>query len=435
MIDVLDRLLPEVERVTMTGPVEPQPDDPSAIVVSRRSSQPDPWRCTGYEFEDVVASVTRATLVDRTARFDTHATSSTLVRRSSEVLLHLSAGRVRGPGSYERLSPPRQPADILVVYCQHPYDVLAVVGMGDLRRWAHKAICFVEEVYITELDRWAGASAVLNGFDHVWVSNEDTVPHWQDRLDTKLGYLPFSVDAERFAPKRVGRPRPIAVSNIGRRSETTHNALYDWSLATDHLYHFDSMRPGAVKDPAQHRVMMATMLQRSAVAVSNRGVGGRPKETNWQGSLPPRFFEAAAAGAVLLGVAPDLPGMSAYFGWTDSHLPMAFDEPEAGAIVAHLLDQTERMTIASRRNIAQCLRRHDHVHRLAAMMAAVGVPLGPLAAARQVRLAELATMHETAPVGTRTSESAPVGTRTRESAPPGTSESAPVGTFPVRGRA
>ncbi len=404
MIDVVDRIHPEVERVAMTGPSEPNPDDPSAIIVSRRSALPDPWRCTGYEFEDVVAAVTQATMLDRAPRFESHPTSSTFVRRSSEALLHLSAGRLKGPGSYERVAPPKEPADFLVVYCQHPYDVLAVVGMGDLRRWARTSICFVEEVYITELDRWAGAAAVLNRFDHVWVSNEDTVPHWQDRLDAPLGYLPFSVDTERFAPKRVGRPRAIAVSNIGRRSEITHHALYDWSLATDRLYHFDSMRPGAVKDIRQHRVMMANLLQRSSIAISNRGVGGRPAETNWQGSLPPRFFEAAAAGAVLVGVAPDLPGMRAHFQWTDAHLPMAFDEPEAGAIVGHLLDQTERMAIASRRNIAQCLRRHDHVHRLEVMLASVGIALGPRAVARKDRLSALADLHESASVGTRTSE-------------------------------
>ena len=387
--------------------VAPDDADPSIVIVSRRKAQPDPWRCTGYEFEDVAAAVTRSTLVAPGLWIERQARLQTVARRSSELLLEYSGGRVSGRGPFERLTPPSRPADLLVLYCQHPYDALVVLGMGDLRRWADRAVCVVEEVYITELDRWAGASALLGRFDHVWVSNEDTVPHWQSRLDTPLGYLPFSVDAERFAPKEVGRARPIAVSNIGRRSEVTHRSLYEWSVATDQLYHFDSMRPGLVKDPVQHRVLMASMLQRSSVAISNRGVGGRPQETNWQGSLPPRFFEAAAAGCVLLGVAPELPGMQEYFGWTDSHLPMAFDEPEAGDIVARLLAQPERLAAASRRNVAQCLRRHDHVHRLDVMCSAVGVPLGPAAAARRQRLDALADLHEGAPVGTRVADPGP----------------------------
>ncbi len=376
-------------------PVRNAGTDPSIVVISRRGSSAEPFRCGGYEFEDVVAEVSAATMVlPERGRFGAG------LQRIGSLVQRRTGGRLAGPRSYRRPTRATDRADLLIVRCQLPQDVNVVLSLGDLSRWADKSICYLEELYIDHFDHFAGVVSLFDRFDAVFLGMEDTALAWQSSLRVPVTYLPFSVDALRFAPKVVGGPRPIAVMNIGRRSEVTHQALYDWSRRTSRLYYFDSMKPGPVRDFGQHRSLMADMLGHSSIAISNRGVGSDPAETSFQYSTPPRYFEAAAAGAVLVGLESELPGMEANFGWADSHISMSLDEPDAGQIVQDLLDQPDRLAAASRRNVVESLRRHDHLHRIDTILEAVGLAAGPRAEPRRQRLAEVARHHETAPVGT-----------------------------------
>ena len=366
--------------------------DPRVAVLSARAARREVFRCAAYEFEDVVADVG-----------DTHLAAPPPGRlgtgarlRGARQITRRSQGRIT-PRVHDTVDAPSEPADVVVVYCQNPADT-EITAHLDLRRWGRRAVCFVEEVYVTEIDRWRGHNKLLDRFDHVWVANEDTVRAWQPHLRTPLAYLPFSVDALRFAPPVPAHPRTVDVMNIGRRSPVTHEALFEWARTTGHMYYFDSYRVGAVHDHRQHRWLTAAMLQRSRIAVSNRGVGSAPERTRWQASVPPRFFEAAAAGAVLVGVAPDLPGMAACFGWEGAHMPMAFDEPAAGDVVARLLADPMELGTISRRNVIESLRRHDHLYRLATMLSAVDVPLGPGTRSRLEQLERLAARHATSDV-------------------------------------
>lgn len=365
--------------------------DPTCVVVSQRALSRELSRCYGYELEDVLVGLTGGRLVAPTPRRSFGGRGAAAEKVVNQIRRR-TKGRVTPPSGLT-VDAPGPVADVLYAHVQLFRDVPSMRALGDLARWATVSVCYIEEVWARDLRSMAPFVADLEAFDHVFIGVEGTVGPLSEALSTPVSYLPYSVDTLVFAPS-ARRERWIDVTNIGRRSPVTHAALYEWSASGERFYYYDSARPLEFKSASEHRRMLARLLGASKISISNRGVGAEPAAGGgWEEALPARYFEAAAAGAVLVGAPPELPGMAEHFGWTDAVVPMDFDEPDAGAVIEAMLVDPDRLAAASQANIVGCLDAHDHLHRLTVMLGAVGVELGPSARARAEALAERRAQH------------------------------------------
>lgn len=88
-----------------------------------------------------------------------------------------------------------------------------------------------------------------------------------------------------------------------------------------------------------------------------------PEQTRGQVEFGFRYFEGAAAGTVLIGQIPDSDEFNSSFAWHDAVIALP-DEPDA---LYQLLDQLEadskRVEAIRKRNIRECLLRHDWSNR------------------------------------------------------------------------
>ena len=341
----------------------------------------------GYEIEDLYVELLDAKLV--VPRFRS-ARLSPYYERATRVARRVSRGRFSPPGGAAMTSEDFGSVDFAYFHAQFPRDLAVLEAMGNWRQRVGAAVCFIEEAWVSDIDAMAGFGRWLEQFDAVFIGLADSATAWTHRVDVPVSYLPYSVDALGFSPRDPDHPRGIDVINIGRRSEVTHGSLVDWSRQTGRFYYFDSFRPLEVKDPSEHRLMLSTLMRNSRVAITNRGIGADPTRTLQQHALPARYFEAAAAGAVLVGARPNVVEFDDEFDWTDSIIDLAYDEPDAGEMVDTLLTQSDRLDTAARRNVAECLLRHDHVYRLEAMASAVDVELGENTEKRKATLRDAA---------------------------------------------
>ena len=359
-----------------------QADQPRVLVLSQRDLRPRVSRCVGYEFEGLVAKLSD------TEWAVPHQSPAGFL---PEVAVNRMNKRFRSAAVLKAPFPRLEPGDgfdVMLATMQLPSDLTTLAAVPNWRKRTQKAVCYIEEMWAVELDRWQGHIKLLDQFDHVFLGSLGTVDALQARLKTKVSYLPFGVDALRFmAPP--GAPRWIDVMNIGRRSPITHRALLDWADTSERLYYYDSFTPGDFYDVAQHRRLLAGLMKRTKIAITNRGIGARPFETGGQEELAFRYFEAAAAGAVLLGSPPNTGVTSTIFGWEDALIEAPFDAPMMGEFVGDLLSQSDRVAAISARNTRESLLRHDHVYRWETMLKAVEVKPGDLVEQRKATLLAL----------------------------------------------
>ncbi len=359
-------------------------DGPSVLLASQRLLRPKVSRCVAYEFERLIASMSRV---------DWAVLRHGVLGHFPEVAVNRLNKRFTAAAGLKPVMPTIEPAgsyDLMCAVVQIPSDIVALNAIKDWRERCDKAVLFVEEMWASELDKWKGHIEQMNRFDHVFVAAWGTVEALAERVDVPVSYLPYGVDSLEFAPADVSAQRFIDVCNIGRRSEVTHRALLEWANHTDRFYYYDSFSPGDFYGVEEHRAQLARLMRASNVAITNRGIGARAHETGGQEELGFRFFEAAAAGALMVGSPPETPVVAKLFDWEDAIIPVAFDAPMIADLIEELDAQPDRVLAARRRNVSNALLRHDHVHRWEAMLEAVDIEPGAAADARKATLVEIA---------------------------------------------
>lgn len=352
--------------------------------------------CLPYEFEDVVASVTNA---DRVEPADEG--SLELARRVYRL------GRAAGRSLARALPRPRwsieldRDYELFFPVFNHPHELFALRAIRNWRARCRKAACFVSEIFIGEMPDYL--LELLSDFDHVFVGVQHPVEAAAKVIGRPCSYLPLAADVERFSPYPKLPERLIDVCNIGRRSPVTHAALLSRAAAGTGLYYFDTVRKSgadgrqftfSVEDPAEHRQLLAGLLQRSRYYVANRARINQPEQAAYREEISGRFYEGTAAGAVLVGEAPRSEEFRRQFGWTDAVIPMPFDSPDADEILRLLDADPQRVARIRSANVSHAARRHDWVYRLATVLEAVGLAQTADMRRREERLHRLADLAE-----------------------------------------
>lgn len=373
----------------------PQPA-PAArtAVLSLRASAHQVWLASQFELEDVVAAVDDVRLVAPVGR----------ALRPVGAVTHGLANRARRTVGLPRRRPVVPPVEVAdaelffaVFAAPHEIGVLPSVRR-QVERSAVK-VAYVIELWTPQLPAVRDYLRQLRGFDHIFLFNRDAIPAVEEITGVPCSYLPTAVDAARFAPAVPAPERTIDVTSYGRRLPVTHDALRREMAAGRLHYHYDTVR-GAfdVSDHVEHRDVLAATLQRSryAVVYKNNDEPERVRRTGGEESLTNRYFEVLAAGAVMLGSAPDVPDFAACFDWPDAVVPIPAPAPGIAEVIAGLDADPQRTAAARLAGITGSLRRHDWAHRWQEVLATVGLEPRPALGARLAQLADRASAHEAA---------------------------------------
>jgi hypothetical protein len=341
-----------------------------------------PYRCAHFEFEDVISEVDSADVL--APRLDITSRRYLLTKRLAyHTPLSLNPGveatKIR-PGY-----------DLFLAICGNPADLLTINAMGDWRSNCKKAICLIDEVWVTQIKNYRNYLQMLKKFDVVVLYYSQSVKPINELLgEDKCMFLPPGVDTLRFVPYPNPPQRTIEVYSIGRRSAVTHRAFLKMAAKDGSLYLHDSTSADQVLDPIEHRVLFANLCKRSRYFIVNPGLIDRPDIRGAQIEIGNRYFEGAASGCILLGERPRNGEFEKLFDWPDAMTDLPYDSPDVAAIVRELDKDPARQESARCRNMQQALLRHDWVYRWEAILKAVGMEALPQSKARKQRLQDLA---------------------------------------------
>lgn len=372
-------------------PNHPEHAHPEARVLlySQRNSDRWAWQAANYEIEDVIAEVDRVHLVAPQRRRLTRA------QHAAEWVRNRAKGR-----EWNQLVPHVQPRtverdyDLFFGIFQFPYELPRLDFLRDWRRRCRKAVCVIHELWRPKLKQIEAYLPALDQFDHVFLANRSSVEPLAGRISATVSYLPFSIDVERFTPYPEPPPRGTDHYSMGRRSPAVHAALLDLVERERLTYLYDTLLVSRVRDYREHRLLVANMAKRSRYFSAYRinDNAERLEKTGGEEGLALRYFEGAAAGAVLLGSRPQCVEHDECFDWEDSTVDVAFDGSDLHAVLDSLDADPERVARIRRDNVVNSLRRHDALYRWQQVLDAAGLPHTPAMAARGERLERLAQL-------------------------------------------
>jgi spore maturation protein CgeB len=282
--------------------------------------------------------------------------------------------------------------DLFIVYCQHNKDLLYINAINGWSERCRTSVCVMDEMWAADVPASRRYLRALERFDHVIVGFAGSVQAVSEAIGRRCHFVPPAVDAIRFSPYPGPPPRVVDIYSIGRRHEPVHRELTKLATQQRHFYLYDTLEGGTslVKNYRQHRELFANIAKRSHGFMVAAAKVDQPGETRGQIEVPNRYYEGAAAGAVLIGQRPDCGYFDRLFDWPEAVLEVKPDGSDTAAVVTDLLNDPERRSRIASRNAEQALRRHDWVYRWQDIFRIAGFAPTPGMVARQQRLWDLA---------------------------------------------
>jgi len=352
--------------------------------------------CAPYEFEDVAAEVTGA---DRAEPENYGAVE--FARRVYKLARLTTRSRKFARAITPRLDVPRltREYELFLPVFNHPFEVFALAAVPGWRERCRVAACFISEIWVEEIPEYL--LELLADFDHLFIGVRHPAQEVARMVGRPCTYLPLAADVLRFAPYPTPPKRIIDVCNLGRRSPVTHAALLQLARQRRIFYYYDTVRASgqggrqmtfSVGNAAEHRLLLASLLQRSRYYLANRARVNEPEKTEGKEEISARFYEGIAAGAVLLGEPPRSEEFRRQFDWPDAVIGMPFDSPDVAERLRALDADPDRIARIGRANVHHAALRHDWVHRVRAVYDALGLRPTEAMLAREERLRALAAL-------------------------------------------
>ena len=308
------------------------------------------------------------------------------------LLFHDFSGRLiyQNPGLKKvRLT---QEYDLFLAACQYNHDFLHINAIEGWKDNCKVSVCWIDEFWAAEIPQYEHWINALKKFDHVFVASQGTVESLSKAIGKPCRWLSGAVDTLRFSPYPNPPARIIDVYSIGRRREGIHKEL-SRSAATGSLFYLHDTFGGSlsdVHDYREHRNQFANVTKRTKYFLVAPGKQNLPNETRGQEEIGHRYYEGAAAGACLIGQAPNSPSFAIMFPWPDAVIPIRPEGCDVMDVIARLEADPERFQATSQRNASEALLRHDWAYRWKEILQVAGLKPLPALAAREQRLRELA---------------------------------------------
>jgi hypothetical protein len=360
-----------------------------------RSISRETFQCGLYEAQDVLAQTNDVHLIDLQPawgfRFRERWQRSLLFRGVSPMAsINPGLQRVRLTQDY----------DLFIAVCQNFWDLLYINAIDGWKDRCRTSVCWLDEIWAAEIPVCPDLLRVLHKFDHVFINTQSTVGPLSRFLNRQCHPLPTGIDTIRFSPFPNPPDRSIDVYSIGRRWEGAHQALLRAVSERGLFYVYDSYRAMATMEPIdwkQHRDLFANMAKRSKFFIVSAAKMNLPEQTRGQVEIGYRYFEGAAAGAVMVGQTADCEAFRELFPWRDAVIEIQPDGSDTLDVLADLKSNPARVSAISQRNAVESLLRHDWVHRWRRMFELLGIKPSPGMAAREEHLKDLANAAVHAP--------------------------------------
>jgi Glycosyl transferases group 1 len=384
---------------------------PRVLCISQRDIRPVISRCLRFEFEDLIGDMDA---VDVIAPGDTPAPANaasavqwgvrTLRRLAAKALRRLAL-KLEGmvPVTGLRRFPPGLASsyELLFVVIETVFDLSDIGSCAIWRSRARVSICYIDDLYVPDVAALGSFLKILNRFDHIIVTHSDSVKPLAEATGRSCHYLAPSTDVLKFCPYPRDSRRVIDFYAMGRRDPKTHDVLLRLADEGGWYYMYDTVGNCPVTSYAEHRSRLAEMIKRSRFFLVNPAQYTDDELTGGQQELGFRFFEGAAAGAVLIGSVPHNASFDEAFGWQDSVVSLRFDSDDVADVIVELDADPNRLEVISKTNVVNSLRRHDHVYRWAEILAIAGLEETTAMQRRRRELEELASSIERTIPGSR----------------------------------
>jgi len=341
---------------------------PRTCIVSPRGLTRQLSRCCSYEFEDIVQEMEGADLLTTT-----HSRVSPYMEKVRNRAANASGlYRLFPTGTSTRLS---RTYDVCFFVIQFARDIVNFDMVRDWRKKSGIAVCVIEELWLSDIDRYWHKLKMLRNFDLIICGCAGSVDALAGAINRPVHYLPPAVDAIKFTPDGKSLHRFIDVCAIGRQSAATHRALVHLARSEGLYYHHDTLvGPYKAREPSEHRLLLASIIKHSRYFLASTAKIDQSHETNEQQEVGFRFFEGMAGGAVILGTPPKTGVFEQLFDWPDAIVETPFDHPDIGDTLRTLDRDPERIEKIRVNNTAGILRKHDWLHRWRAILEHLDLP-------------------------------------------------------------
>lgn len=365
--------------------------EPRICMPTWRNFTRKPFRCGFYEAQDILVDVDCVDLMPLhmgwAARFDEHWLRVPLYHDALGLLIWANPGlkKIRLDKEYE----------LFVAVCDSYWDIAYV---NAIERWSDRcqtSICWIGELWAAEIPGLKHWLRALSRFDYIFVGCEGSVAPLSEALKRTCYWLPAGVDTLAFNPLQTLQGRAIDVYSIGRRYKGIHRALLDEARRGELFYVYDtlaSFATGELECPAQHRQLFANLVRRSRYFIVAPAKMNDRGATRGQTEVGHRYFEGAAAGAVMIGQAPDCQSYKELFPWPEAVIHIEPDGSDTRAVLKELEADPKRVAAIGLRNAKESLLHHDWVYRWKEMFRVAGIKPTPRMAARERQLAGIADL-------------------------------------------
>jgi hypothetical protein len=355
---------------------------------SWRRFRRDAFRCSLYEAEDVLAEVADVDMICLEPgdgfQWRNRWQARLAFRDLSESLILLNPGlrRVRLTRDY----------DLFVAVCQSYEDLLYINAIDGWKDRCGITVCWIDEIWACSLHKYRHWLSALNQFDHVFIGLNGSVAPLSEALGRPCQWIPPAVDTVRFTPLPLPVARVIDVFSMGRKSEPNHQALRELAARNEIFYLHDTFAAAEAKvfDHREHRDLLASLSKRSRYFTVARAKMNDNLQTQAQIEFGHRYYEGAAAGAVMIGQVPDCESFRKMFSWQDAVIKTQIDGSDVVEILRSLDFEPERLRELSRRNAVESLLRHDWLYRWQTIFDVAGIKQSSGMITRYERLQKLA---------------------------------------------
>jgi hypothetical protein len=282
--------------------------------------------------------------------------------------------------------------DVFLVRCQTEKDLTDLNAIKDWKEHCKISVCWIDELWAAQIPNNRRWLHVFKEFDHIFVGFSETVDPLSKAIDRPVHLLPGGVDALRFTPYPDPPTRVIDVYSIGRRREEIHRRLLQAAERKKIFYIYDTFSGSMseVHDHRQHRDHYANVAKRSRYFMVAPGKVGELAETQGQSVVGYRYYEGAAAGAVMVGQTPNSETFRQMFPWRDAVIPVQPDGSDVLEVLAQLASDPARLSMASQRNAIGALLHFDWVYRWKEVLKIAGLEPSTGMVSRESHLKALA---------------------------------------------
>lgn len=354
------------------------------LLFSQRNIYHNHYRCANYEFEDIVGDIDSVEILaprpNKRFKYGTGFAQRMAVH--SGIIFNPGIPKIKIKKNY----------DLFFAVCTFPRDLLQLSAVEGWREQCGKAICWLNEIWISEIRKYECYLRILAQFDSVMVNCSQTVDGVNAVIGGKCFFAAPGIDAILFSPYPEAPQRVIDVYSIGRRSPVTHEKIIRMMSESGIFYVYDTIRGEQVLDWRHHRLLFANMAKRSRYFIVNPGKIDCPEQTDGQSEIGTRYFEGAASGAIMIGEIPTNEEYKKLFSWPDAVVHLPFGSDHVDKIIKDLDKQPDKHEKMRKNNVVQSLLRNDWAYRWESVLKTAGLEPMPELLERKKRLENLSRL-------------------------------------------